>query len=98
MLAVSVTDQPQGPVAVAAVRALLDGVKGAAQVGQLAWSGLVEHAARLRRGVAVLDADAAAEELCRDTVYAITGEAAPAALCCRPPSAVLLRPTRRPAI
>ena len=97
VLSKTAADQPQGPVAAAAAQALLAGIGGAAQEGQLAWSGPAQHAARLRRGVVVLEANAAAAGLCRGTVYAVTGEAAPASLRCRPLCAMHLRLIPRPA-
>ena len=96
MLSVSAADQPQGPAAAAAAHALLAGVGGASREF-LAWSGPAQHAARLRRGVVVLEANAAAAGLCRGTVYAVTGEAAPASLRCRPLCAMHLRLIPRPA-
>ena len=99
VLSVSAADQPRGPAAAASAHALLARVGGTAREGQLAWSGRAQHAARLRRGVAVLDLDAAAEGLCRGTVYAITGEAAAPVLPCAAThhTPLLLRPSPRPA-
>ena len=54
----------------------------------LAWGGLVQHAARLRRGASVRDAQHAAEALCCGGAYAVTGEAAPAAKAASPITAI----------